>query len=192
MTLCRERGRPLCYYEFGTGAGSTLKRAIAAMRGFDASLFLFDSFQGLPQPADGDGGHWNAGDFAYPEEYILQVVKRAGFPVERVTTIPGFYAASLTAELASRLRSSPPAFATVDVDYYSSAFTVFNFLRPLLSSGTIVYFDDLTAFDGHPQFGQVRAIREFNDSWPDGQLVPHPLLGGLMYVCYLTKYKHRR
>lgn len=50
----------------------------------------------------------------------------------------------------------------IDCDYYSSTKTILDWLQPMLKSGTIFYFDDYWSFHGHPDYGELRAINEFN------------------------------
>ena len=50
--------------------------------------------------------------------------------------------------------------------------TILDWIRPLLRDGTFFVFDDIWSFMGHPDFGERRAIREFNATRP-GLLVPH-------------------
>jgi hypothetical protein len=191
-----ERQRPLAYYEFGTGSGNTLERAISVLRRWpQVRIFLFDSFEGLPRSDDRRDRlvGWNAGEFAFSEDYIHEVIRRAGFPLERVRTVKGFFNRSLTAELAAELRDVPPAFVTVDVDYYSSTKSVLDFLAPILASGATFYFDDLWSFDGHPDFGQLRALAEFNDQWKErGQLVPNSIFQNRIYTYFNRAYEFIR
>ncbi len=90
--------------------------------------------------------------------------------------IKGFFEDSLTIELRDKLKRWPPSIVTVDVDYYSSTKIVLKWLRPILPSGALVYFDDIWDFHGHPRYGQLGAINEFNEEH-NGQLVPFPVLG---------------
>ena len=39
-----------------------------------------------------------------------------------------------------------------------------DWLLPLLSSGTVFYFDDFWSYQGHPDFGELKFINEFNAS----------------------------
>jgi hypothetical protein len=189
----RERQRPLAYYEFGTGSGNTLQRALSVLRHFPESrVFLFDSFEGLPasnDPRDRLQG-WNAGSFAFSEEYIRALVVKNGFPLERVRFVKGYFEKSLTPELAAELRATPPSFATVDVDYYSSTKLALEFLAPFLVSGATFYFDDLWSFDGHPAYGQLRALMEFNEAWKErGQLVENKIFYNRIYTYYNVDYE---
>ncbi len=195
MAAQQRRQRPLNYYEFGTGSGSTLQRALGALRPYpQAGVFLFDSFAGLPAALDerDRSPYWKPGDFAFSEDYIRRLIRRNRFDLGRVHFVRGFFEQSLTPELREQLRAAPPAFVTIDVDYYSSTVTVLDFIKPLLASGTCVYFDDLGAFDCHPGFGQLRALLEFNRDNREGQLVLHPVLGNRIFVYYRNEYEYAR
>lgn len=187
-----ERGRPLSYWEFGTGSGNTLQRALSVLGKFtDTNVVLFDSFEGLPEPTASHDAHvtWNAGDFAFSIDYIRCVVAKTRYPEERVRFVKGFFEQSLTPALADELRGRPPAFVTLDVDYYSSTKTVLAFLQPLLGSGCHLFFDDLWSFDGHPNFGQQKALNEFNAKNERGQLIPNPIFHNRIYSYFNWDYE---
>ena len=95
---------------------------------------------------------------------------------EQIRFVEGFFDHTLTAELAHELKLSPPAIVTIDVDYYSSTRTVLEWCADVLASGALIYFDDIWAFHGHPDYGQLRAIREFNASHR-GHLTPFDTFG---------------
>lgn len=62
-------------------------------------------------------------------------------------------------------------------------------IRPLLRDGTFFMFDDIWAFMGHPDFGELRAIREFNDKG-SALLVPNYFGGDTQQVyVYTTGYQ---
>lgn len=192
LTKHKERGRPLSYWEFGTGSGNTLQRALSVLRKFkDTNVVLFDSFQGLPQPTSSCDAHvtWNAGDFAFSTDYIRRLIAKNRYPDTQVRFVEGYFERSLTAALAQELQARPPAFVTVDVDYYSSTQSVLAFLQPLLVSGCNLYFDDLWSFDGHPDFGQQRALNEFNGSNERGQLLPNPIFHNRIYSYFNWDYE---
>jgi len=177
------------YYEFGVGWGSTLKKFITALKIFcninkkdlySYHIFGFDSYEGLPEkegPKD-DSKEWSKGSYSYSISEIEQKVLKRVINLKRNTIhfIKGFYEDSLTTELRNELSEYPPSIITIDCDYYSSTKIVLEWLRPMLYSGTLFYFDDMWSFHGHPNYGQPAAIREFNEIG-EGQLIPFPLLG---------------
>lgn len=188
----RERSRSLTYWEFGTGSGNTLQRALSVLGAYeDSQVVLFDSFCGLPAPQGAHDAHvtWKAGDFAFDVDYIRGIIRKCGFPLSRVRFVEGFFEDSLTPALADELRSVPPAFVTLDLDYYSSTKTALQFLQPLLASGCHVFFDDLWSFDGHPERGQLKALHEFNASNDRGQLVSNPIFTDRIYTYFNWQYE---
>jgi len=103
--------------------------------------------------------------------------------------VEGFYENSLTDALRVELEAIKPSLIMMDSDLYSSTRTVLEWLRPLLRDGTIFMFDDIWAYQGHPNFGELRAIREFNEK-KEGLLVPHYYGGATQQVyLYTTGYQ---
>ena len=107
-----------------------------------AFMYGFDSFEGLPEEADGHGkqldfrkGHFNSGDI---RESLL---KELGGP-ELVTFVKGFFNESLTSGLARGLR--PAAYIDVDVDLFISTkqLLMWIFENQLAAPGTIIGYDD--------------------------------------------------
>ena len=177
------------YYEFGVGWAGTLMNYIKALKEFCRRskkdlylyhIFGFDSFEGLPNkisPKD-DHKEWYKGCYSNSLSDIKQKVIKQGIDLRRgnVHFIKGFYEETLTPTLRNELRDYPPSIVTVDCDYYSSTKTVLEWLRPMLFSGTIFYFDDIWSFHGNPNYGELGAINEFNKAGK-GQLTPIPLFG---------------
>jgi hypothetical protein len=194
------------YYEFGVGRGRTMMRFMKALtlycrlEGIDPysySIFGFDSFEGLPakeSPRDDHAG-WHQHQFHYTVEQITQ---RVGSQIDvsrgTVRFIKGFFRDSLTPELAAELSSHPPSIVTIDVDYYSSTKTVLEWLSRILPSGCLFYFDDLWAFYGHPEMGEIGAINEFNRAG-QGYLTPFgefgTTVGGRTYVFVRKDFEYR-
>jgi Macrocin-O-methyltransferase (TylF) len=176
------------YYEFGVGRGRTMMRYLKALKLYcrlanvdlySYSIFGFDSFEGLPakESARDDHPGWHAKQFQYS---VDDITRRVGSEIDMgrgtIRFIRGFFKDSLTPELAAELASRPPAIVTIDVDYYSSAKTVLEWLAPIMPSGCLLYFDDLWAFYGHPEMGEIGAINEFNRAGA-GYLLPYGELG---------------
>lgn len=193
------------YYEFGIGRGRTMMRFIKALKlycrldGVDPysySIFGFDSFEGLPakeSPRDDHPG-WYQRQFKYTVE---DITRRVGAQLDigrgTVRFIKGFFKDSLTPELAAELSAHPPSIVTIDVDYYSSTKTVLDWLSRIAPSGCLFYFDDLWAFYGHPEMGEIGAINDFNRGGA-GYLVPYSELGttagGRTYVFVRKNFEY--
>lgn len=193
------------YYEFGVGRGRTMMRYIKALKlycrltGIDPysySIFAFDSFEGLPpkESARDDHPGWHQQQFNFGiEEIKRRLASQLDLNRGTVRLIKGFFNDSLTAELAAELSSRPPSIVTIDVDYYSSAKTVLEWLSRFAPSGCLFYFDDLWAFYGHPEMGEIGAINDFNRGGV-GYLTPYSELGttvgGRTYVFVRKKFEY--
>ena len=196
----REKASPtsITYYEFGVGWGYTLTRYLDALKAFTGDehldihaqkIFLFDSFEGLPAgKGDRDDHHdWNKGSFAHDVNEIKGVLREYKLDPDSSSNIKftkGFFEDSLTPSLAQQLATTPPDIITIDVDYYSSAKTVLDWLRPLLPAGCLFYFDDLWSFNGSSTRGELGAINEFNKNG-QGRLLPFQLVPTLADLCYI-------
>lgn len=181
--------RSVSYYEFGVGEGLSITAYMTALRLICAQfkkdiykyrIFGFDSFQGLPAKVSEKDNHckWEKGKYASSLSRIKKKVQKQGLDLKRGTVhfIEGFFNETLTPELRQNLLKWPPSIVTIDVDYYSSTKTALEWLRPMLVSGTLFYFDDIWCFHGNPRYGELAAIKEFNRAG-QGRLTPYPLLG---------------
>jgi hypothetical protein len=181
------------YYEFGVASGGSMKIYILALKKFCKDykqdikkfhIFGFDSFAGLPEAQEADKRKdWYLGQFKYGKEVVLEMIRDVGFPMENVHLIEGYYEDSLIEERRRECQAFPPAIINMDTDYYSSTMTAFGWVGPLLSSGTLFRFDDIWSFYGHPEKGQIKAIRDFNQM-DKGTLTAFPILG-LDSYCYI-------
>jgi len=188
------------YYEFGVGWGETLMEYIRALNAFCRAkrgrdfykhhIFGFDSFEGLPEKKGLQDNHpmWMKGDFSHSVQEIQEKIHRYGVDLKQgnVHFIKGFFEDTLTPELRDNLKEFTPSIVTVDVDYYSSTKIILEWLRPFLSSGTLFYFDDIWSFHGHPGYGELCAINEFNKIG-DGQLVSYPVLGKASFAYIFSR-----
>jgi hypothetical protein len=186
------------YYEFGLLNGASFIRAHRAITALSKHvgyrsiielgirLYGFDSFQGLPEPGNSDRREgWDKGAMACSRATFEKVVGQANVPQNSYELVEGFYEQSLTVDLCERLKEHKPGLVMMDSDFYTSTKTVLDWIRPLLVDGTFFIFDDIWAFMGHPDFGELRAIREFNASGP-GLLVPHYFGGATQQVYVFT------
>ena len=176
------------YYEFGVGQGNSLiqyvKAASAFCEYYDVSsdklkIFAFDSFEGLPKSEMNEDKHqlWSTGDFSCSSKDIKEKIKKLKLKnIPDITYIEGFFEKTLNDSLREKLIKNPPSIVTVDVDYYSSTKLLLNYLKPILNSGTIFYFDDIWPFHGNPNYGELKAIKEFNED-DSGYLTSFPILG---------------
>lgn len=177
------------YYEFGTGWGGTLAAfMLAAQRvapghhldAGDFRVFAFDSFEGLPPSAHPADRHsaWEKGAMANSIEAVHQKMDAHPFAkLVSVKYIKGYFKQSLTDTLIEQLKAFPPSVVTIDVDYYTSTLDSLLWLDRFIASGALIYFDDIWAFHGHPEYGQIRAMRDFHVHNTNGILVPFDTFG---------------
>lgn len=184
------------YYEFGVYRGDTMltfHRALKAFsrtipsKGMNVKMYAFDSFKGLPKMENSADKttFWKEGQYACSQEEFLRVLKSKGADLKNVVCIPGYFEESLTPQMAASLVNDRPSIITIDCDFYTSAKVVLEWLRPLLRHGTLFYFDDIWSFCGHPDYGELKAIIEFNKK-NDGLIVEHHLGLGTKRVWVYT------
>ena len=82
----------------------------------------------------------------------------------------GFYEHSLTPNLGERMPAA--GFVHIDVDLYSSAKLVLDFVMPLCRQGTVILFDDWYTFPGGQIKGERKALEEFLDANVDYAVEP--------------------
>jgi len=192
------------YYEFGVGVGS-LSSYITALKAFCKAtgrdlyrfhIFGFDSFEGLPNKQDPRDDHvdWYRRKFSVGLDEVTGKVAELGIDLTRGTVrlVKGFFEDTLTSALRNDLKKWPPSIVNIDVDYYSSTKAALSWLRPLLQSGAIFYFDDTWSFHGNPHLGELAAINEFNEL-QEGGLVSFPELGmiGHAYIFWNKSFEFK-
>ena len=118
------------WLEFGVWKGSTARLLLKHLSE-DGRLYLFDSFQGLPE--DWKPG-FPKGEFALPES------ERPQFDDLRVELIEGTFEETLPSWVGSH--AEPLAFVFIDCDLYSSTETIFTYLHHLITPGTLIVFDE--------------------------------------------------
>lgn len=153
------------YFEFGVARGTSVIASymIAREKGLNLRVFAFDSFQGLPSSE----GSFVTGDMAYTDGTFRRFIDKAGVPLERVKSIPGFFNQSLTPELKQKLDLKPSvAVFHNDSDLYESTRDVLQWIEDLALPGSVLVFDDWHSFAGEAQpenFGERRAFAEWRD-----------------------------
>jgi len=187
------------YLEFGVFRGETLRNAVrAARQGFRATkegrflgrFVAFDSFQGLPAVTSMNDrtNIYAAGEFAASrasfERTVASLRRHAAIEV-----VPGWFADTLNAGTARRLRLEKAAFVNVDCDLYESTVTVLEFITPLLQTGTVLYFDDWFSQRGSMNHGEARAAAEWLARNPRIRLVDYRNAGvtGKMFLVNIAE-----
>jgi O-methyltransferase len=149
--------------EFGIAQGATSALLANEIRGTQKTLWLFDSFQGLPRPTEKDvlvddiynlgSIEMYAGTMAYKVDEVTQRLRAIDYPLARVKVVPGFIEETIKrAGLPERV-----CFAYVDFDFYEPISIALNFLHERLSPGGHVVVDDYGFFSA----GAKTAVDEF-------------------------------
>jgi hypothetical protein len=156
------------YLEFGCFGGGSLVDIFHTMRGHDrlanVQFFIFDSFEGLPEPTGLDANEfrrYERGQFACSLDQYKANIRRQGVPIERVRCIPGWYDKTLNAELKINLPIKKASIVLIDCDLYESTVPVLDFITDYVQDGTVLIFDDWFSYKGRLDLGEARAFNEW-------------------------------
>jgi hypothetical protein len=152
------------YCEFGVWTGNTFTHAAALFQRSNPQMrfMAFDSFEGLP-PTDGidAGSGFYQGQYACDQAGFERGLRRAHIDQNRVEIVPGWFDVTLTPETARRINLKNVAVAWIDADLYSSTVPILKFIRPFITEGTVLVFDDWRVFRNDPTKGEQRACAEW-------------------------------
>lgn len=132
--------------QFGVYQGHTAKRFIIPRLG-DHQLYLFDSFDGLPED-------WDKGASVEPRgKYACEP---PAFNHSRVTVVKGLFDGTVNDFKGTEAFG----FVDIDCDLYSSTSEVLTGINDLIVPGTVIRFDDLFCFPNWRN-GEWRALKEW-------------------------------
>ncbi len=155
-TALRHLGRdsadsPGVYLEFGVYIGTSLACMYKAASNTGASklrMIGFDSFEGMPEGVEQeDGSRWHKGELYSDVALTQRNLTRLGVPLERVELVPGWFADSLTEATRVRLGIRSVDIIMVDCVIESATREALDFVLPLITDRTIIFFDDWAIFD---------------------------------------------
>ncbi|HEX6747031.1 MAG TPA: TylF/MycF/NovP-related O-methyltransferase [Longimicrobium sp.] len=168
-----DRGVPGDFVELGVARGGcaalmggVLFRGGAAGEG--RRLWLFDSFEGLPDPTAEDfrDGQSDTGDHVRPlvrgdclgtlDEVKRLLLEQEGFPADRVRFVQGWFQDTVP---VWREKIGSIAVLRIDGDWYESTKVCLEGLYDLVSPGGAVIVDDYASC-----YGCERAVHEFLDA----------------------------
>lgn len=132
--------------EFGVFEGNSIN-AISRLL-IERLVYGFDSFEGLPED-------WNYGNFkgTFDVRGMLPKVN------ENVVLIKGWFDETLPL-FANEHKGEACAFIHIDCDLYASTKTVFFHLHSMITSGTVILFDEYFNYPGW-EAGEFKAFKEF-------------------------------
>ncbi len=151
--------------EFGVAQGATTALLANELLGVEdtRSIYLYDSFEGLPAPSESDtliNDIFNLGDIrryegkmAFPRSEVLRRLEDLAFPEQRINVVKGFVDSATHVDVLPKQVS----FAYVDFDFYDPIAAALRLLHLRLSPGGIVVIDDYGWFSS----GVKSAVQEF-------------------------------
>lgn len=141
--------------EFGCYVGTTSVYLADRLKDTDRTLWLYDSFEGLPPKTTEDqspaGEQFVTGELLATKKQLISNLKQARVPMPRITK--GWFSDLTSADVPEKV-----AFAFLDGDYYHSVKDPLKLLWPRLSPGAIVVVDDY-ANEALP--GAAKAVNEW-------------------------------
>jgi hypothetical protein len=145
-------------------AALTLEKLNAALR----DLFLFDTFEGMPEPTAADAKTGGAearekferlrrptglgSDWCYADlRDVTRNLRTTGYPADRLHFAPGLVEVTVPAEAPAEI-----ALLRLDTDWYASTRHELEHLYPRISEGGVLLVDDYGSWEG-----ARRAVDEF-------------------------------
>ena len=167
---------PGAFVESGVWMGGSLMaaaRTLVELGDTDRDLYLYDTFEGLPEPGEHDGfvGSDEPIDQVYaavnaasggrafldaPVDVVRANVARTGYPPERIHTIPGLVEDTIPDTAPDQI-----AFLRLDTDWYSSTKVEMETLFPRLEPNGILILDDYGYLEG-----ARKAVDEYLADYP--------------------------
>jgi O-methyltransferase len=147
------------------GAAALLGKVCLKNASSNRKMWLFDSFEGLPEPThfDIDRATGRTGDHIRPlpkgsclgriEEVRHLLVERFDLPQDRITFVKGWFQDTLP---VFKNQIGPIALLRLDGDWYESTKVCLEHLYDLVTDGGVVLIDDY-----HSCFGCKKAVDEF-------------------------------
>jgi len=111
------------------------------------TIWLFDSFQGLPPPGEKDGDRekenyfngWNVGDV----RLVNEVFQKIGYPLERLKIVSGWFNETIACQPIKDI-----TILHIDADWYESVKTVLDNLYDRVIPGGFIVLDDYGLWPG--------------------------------------------
>jgi O-methyltransferase len=163
------------YLEFGVSRGTSMTcvfRVLQEQALSHVRLIGFDSFEGMPAEAAGQG--WRPGEFRSTLAATRRYLAARDVDLERVTLVKGWFRDTLTAGTRTELAIGKASLIMVDCDIYTASREVLAFCEPHIHERAILVFDDW-GIDGKTKtIGQREAFAEFLADHPSLRAQPLP------------------
>ncbi len=162
-------GTPGDVVEFGCYVGTTSVPLGKRLMGTDKKLYVYDSFEGLPEKTSEDesptGTQFVAGELLASKKQLIKNFKQANVPLPVITK--GWFSDVTPAQTPARI-----AFAYLDGDYYRSVLDPLKLIWDRLTPGAIILVDDY-ANEALP--GAAKAVDDWLRTHPAKLRVEHSL-----------------
>jgi O-methyltransferase len=174
--------------EFGVAQGATSALIANELKNTYKNLWLFDSFEGLPQPTKKDRlindifhlGSMEAykGTMACPVDLVKSRLSDIHFPQEKTKIVSGFIEETIkNPDLPKKV-----CFAYVDFDFYEPISVALYYLDGVLQPGGFIMVDDYNFFSE----GAKIAVDEFYNKNKEQYEIQFPILSA-GFFCLLRK-----
>lgn len=144
--------------EFGCYVGTTSVYLAKLLQGSERKLYLYDSFEGLPDKVAKDqspvGMQFQAGELLATKRQLVTNLKRANVTMPMIKK--GWFSQLTDADVPNTI-----SFAFLDGDYYHSVLDPLKLIWPRLAPGAVIVVDDY-ANEALP--GAGRAVDEWLQS----------------------------
>jgi len=174
--------------EFGVGQGAISAVLAHKIKNTNKNLWLFDSFEGLPEPSEKDIlindvlhlGSMQAykGMMSFPEDIVKARLSDIHFPPDRIRIVPGFIEKTIYGPNLPKT----VCFAYLDFDLYEPILIALNFLDTVLQPGGFIIIDDYDFLTKGPKF----AVDEFYDARKENYSLTLPMRKAGIF-CILCK-----
>jgi hypothetical protein len=168
-------------YTFGVYTGASIKFWLDRLKALKVQHGLswgFDSFEGLPEEAEGvelEGNEWKPGGFSAADQFGVYTWREVRRKIEehlgpehaaKCGWVRGFFSDVLTPTLKRERAMQPALLIDVDVDLYISAVQCLDwcFAQGIIVPGTIVYYDDVEVVKAD-KGGELRAHAELSEKY---------------------------
>lgn len=185
------------YFEFGVARGITFICAFHLAKKLHTKInkfYAFDSFKGFPKPTGIDNAfeRFKESEEAWPEELFLKNLRKKRVDIKKVRIYKGWFKETLNKDLEKKLKKNNTkiAMAWIDCDLYQSTKEVLMFIRPFVTQGTVLVFDDWLCYRGDPNKGEQRAVKEFLKKYPEIGLIPFKRFG-IVGNSFIVKIKNQ-
>lgn len=155
--------------EFGCYVGTTSVPMGQRLMTTDKKLFVYDSFEGLPEKTQEDqsptGTQFVAGELLATKKQLIKNFRQANIPLP--TIVKGWFSDVTLAQVPEAV-----SFAYLDGDYYHSVRDPLKLIWDRLSPGAIILVDDY-ANEALP--GAAKAVDEWLRTHPAQLRIEHSL-----------------